>query len=440
MNESNAKGSLKEIGVQPARGFRDLLPQQTALRDRVSASLLETYRSFGFERIEAPALEDIRRLRASEGGENLTLLFEILKRGSEFEEALSGTERPSREALVDLALRYDLTVPLCRYFANNRAQLLSPFKAIHMGPVWRAERPQHGRFRQFVQCDIDSIGLPAPLAECELITVTVAALKRIGLSKATVRLNDRRILCGLVLSQGIPEDRLSKTLIILDKLDKIGLDGVEKLLRQELPEVPAVNKLLGALQQITAAEVGQRLQVTERVLGDFPLAGPAFAEMSTILSLQRNLGAYEATIEFDPLLVRGMGYYTGAIFEISLPEFGSGSVAGGGRYDNLIGKFSGTDAPACGFSIGFERILGILEEREAKVQTAPGKLVLFYDKQLNPVDVLVAVEELRGTHATVSMLPQPKNMKHALERLREHGFSEFVVFKPGEALQPKAIA
>src|SRR6202042_77303 len=328
-----------KIDNSPARGTRDLLPASVAVRDHVLESITAVYRRFGYQRIETPALEDIARLQGGQGGENEKLIFQVLRRGLP-DEVAAGT--PVRD-LVDLGLRFDLTVPLTRFYGNNQAQLPSPFRSLQVGPVWRAERPQKGRYRQFYQCDIDLIGEPSVLAEAELIEATSQALAAVGLEGTTVRLSDRRFLAPLAETAGLPDGSWDGFFIVLDKLDKIGWDGV----RNELeglglpsPSIAVALDPIRALQGLEPAKVAEALATPPACLDRLAVDQP--------LSWQ-----------FDPTLVRGMGYYTGQIFELSHPGSRS-SVAGGGRYDKLIGRSLDRDVPACGFSIGFERIRDLL--------------------------------------------------------------------------------
>lgn len=418
--------ATQTLGVNPPKGFRDVLPQETKLRDSVLSTILGIYRSYGFERVETPAVEDLRRLQHSEGGENLGLLFKILKRGEKLDVA-AAAESP--DSLADLALRYDLTVPLSRYYAAHRAELPPVFKAVQVGPVFRAERPQHGRFRQFVQCDIDVIGGCAPLVETELITVTSEALCALGLKGIQVRINDRRILNAMMTYAGIDADKISHALVLLDKLDKLGLDGVRSAFLDDGFSVDVVSRLLDFATQISSLPRAKQLDATASTLSS-NLSPEVVQEIGAIVEGVGVVANAAATIYFDPFLVRGMGYYTGAVFEVIHPDF-SGSIAGGGRYDKLIGKLSGTDAPACGFSIGFERIITILmqaAEKNGAISTQ-AKIALFVDSGAALGAALQAVKSAQQNGAIVSLFESPKNMKHTLERLKVAGYSGFARFQ-----------
>ena len=343
-----------KIDNSPARGMRDLLPADVAVRDHVLESISAVYRRFGYQRIETPALEHIDRLSSGEGGDNEKLIFEVLRRGLP-PEVPPGT--PLRE-LVDLGLRYDLTVPLTRFYGNNHASLPMPFRSLQVGPVWRADRPQRGRYRQFYQCDIDMIGEPSVLAEAELIEATTEALAAIGLTGTTVRVSDRRFLAALASDCGVPAEEQDTFFITVDKLDKIGWDGVQA----ELAELGFEPAQVAAAEEKIQGLIGVPADMLADALGRSVPGLPAevVADLSaTAASLERLATARSLNWQFDPTLVRGMGYYTGQVFEIVHPDM-SRSVAGGGRYDKLIGRSLGHDVPACGFSIGFERIVDLL--------------------------------------------------------------------------------
>ena len=338
---------------KPVTGMKDILPAEMQIRNYVMSQIQETYRAFGFSQIETPCVEHIENLTSKQGGDNEKLIFKILKRG----EKLNLETAQSEADLVDGGLRYDLTLPLARYYANNGAQLPAPFKALQMGSVWRADRPQKGRFRQFVQCDIDILGDATSLAEIELILATTTALGKICPDNSfTVRINDRGILKGMATYCGFPEESCDQVFIILDKMDKIGEEGVKAELLEAGYTEEQVDKYLGLFASVTKDADGVRKlgDILKDVMPQSVTDGLAY-----IMDTVKDVAVAEFNIEFDPTLVRGMSYYTGTIFEVSMEGFG-GSVAGGGRYDKMIGKFTGTETPACGFSIGFERIVTIL--------------------------------------------------------------------------------
>ncbi len=341
---------------KPVTGMRDILPVEMQVREYVTNQIRNTYQGFGFTQIETPCVEHIENLTSKQGGDNEKLIFKILKRG----EKLNLETAQSEGDLVDGGLRYDLTLPLARYFSNNGAQLSMPFKALQMGSVWRADHPQKGRFRQFTQCDIDILGDESSMAEIELILATAAALGRICPNNGfTVRINDREILKGMALYCGFQEESMDQVFIILDKMDKIGMDGVKAELLQAGYGQESVEKYASLLDQTGHDSVGVRAlgQVLEAVMPKNVADNLAY-----IMETVTDVAETEFALYFDPTLVRGMSYYTGTIFEVSMEGFG-GSVAGGGRYDKMIGKFTGKDTPACGFSIGFERIITILMDQ-----------------------------------------------------------------------------
>jgi histidyl-tRNA synthetase len=408
-----------KIDNSPARGMRDLLPADVAVRDHVLESIVGVYRWFGYQRIETPALENIDRLQSGQGADNEKLIYQVLRRGLPPEVA-AGT--PVR-TLVDLGLRYDLTVPLTRFYGNNHASLPMPFRSLQVGPVWRAERPQRGRYRQFYQCDIDMIGEPTVLAEAELIEATTEALAAVGLTGTTVRLSDRRFLAALAADTGIPEESQDAFFIALDRLDRIGWDGVRaELLALGIPEasVSAVEDKIQGLMDVSAETLATTLSES------LPkLAGSVIDDLSTTAScLDRLASERPLSWRFDPALVRGMGYYTGQVFEIVHPD-GSGSVAGGGRYDKLIGRSLGHDVPACGFSIGFERIVDLLARR-----TPREALAVLVEADVAVVDALEVARDLRGAAGpgqVVETVRRSGKFGAQLKRLQAAGFTGFVM-------------
>ena len=409
---------------KPVTGMRDILPAEMQVREYVMNQIRETYRSFGFTQVETPCVEHIENLTSKQGGDNEKLIFKILKRGEKLNLETAETEND----LTDSGLRYDLTLPLSRYYSNNGAQLPSPFKALQMGSVWRADRPQRGRFRQFTQCDIDILGDATNMAEIELILATTTALGRICPKNAfTVRINDRGILKGMALYCGFPEDGLDQVFITLDKMDKIGLDGVKAELLELGYVAESVEKYAGLLSGLgkDAAAV--------RGLGE-TLAGVLDAKtaenLANIMDTVTEVAETDFKLAFDPTLVRGMSYYTGTIFEVSMEGFG-GSVAGGGRYDKMIGKFTGQDTPACGFSIGFERIVTILMEQGGEIENAAPKKAYLIEKGMDParygqIMKQAMGERKAGVQVLVSMMN--KNKKFQKEQLNKEGYTEFVEF------------
>lgn len=404
-------------------GMKDILPEEMVIRDYLINIIKKTYGSFGFTSIETPAMEHIENLLSKQGGDNEKLIFKVLKRG----EKLKLDDIKDENDLVDAGLRYDLTLPLARYYSNNQANLPNPFKALQIGNVYRADRPQKGRFRQFTQCDIDILGEASNLAEIELILATTKALSEIAKGKKfTVRINDRRILLAMALFAGYSEDNISNVFIILDKMDKIGLDGV----RKELTELDGADKCEKYLNLFDGLSNDSKALVSlKESLAGFIEDGvlDSLSEiMNTVLDVKEN----DFSLEFDPTLVRGMGYYTGTIFEVSMEGF-SGSVAGGGRYDKMIGKFTGSDTPACGFSIGFERIITILMDSGFKIPDESKKIAFLYEKNIDAsvlTSILKEASALRADGNIVLVSKMNKNKKFQKEGLEKQGYVEFKEF------------
>ncbi len=408
---------------KPVTGMKDILPAEMQLRDYVTGLIKDTYKSFGFSPIETPCVEHIENLCSKQGGENEKLIFKIMKRG----EKLNLETAESEADLTDSGLRYDLTVPLSRFYANNANSLPAPFKALQIGSVWRADRPQRGRFRQFVQCDIDILGEPTALAEIELILATTTLLGKLNFSGFKVRINERRILKAMAERCGFPEEQYDLVFIILDKMDKIGWDGVKAELLEAGFAEDSVERYVAMFGEMEQAE--DPLSYLEEALAG-ALEDGVIDNLRMIRESVEAVAASRFELVFDPTLVRGMSYYTGTIFEIEMAEFGS-SVAGGGRYDKMIGKFTGRDTPACGFSIGFERIITILLEQGFQIPGAAGKKAFLVEKNM-PADKLCEVlktasaEREAGNQVLVTMMN--KNKKFQKEQLEKEGYTEFKEF------------
>ncbi len=397
--------------TKSVKGTRDYLPAEAELREYMQKTIIDIYRQNGFSRIMTPAVEDIENLDKSDGGDNLNLIFKILKRGDKLQKALES----GSDALCDMGLRYDLTLPLTRYFAANRQSLPYPFKAIQTDKVYRAENPQKGRLREFMQCDIDVIGDPEPECEIELIAVTAKALTALDIGKFSVRVNDRSVLNGLLSALGFKNEELSSVCVSFDKLDKIGVQGVSDELMEKGCDKAAVDKLSELLGQLPITL--DKVTIT--------LGTEKTARLSHIIDASKRIADGKYGVEFDISLVRGQGYYTGTVFEVRSESFGS-SVAGGGRYDKLIGKFIGEDIPACGFSIGFERIFGILCEK-TRASYSRKKLAIFYEDDFG--EVYEKAEELRAQY-DVAIFKRPKKTGAFLNRLQAGGFDGFA-YKDG---------
>ena len=403
---------------KPVTGMKDILPEEMQIRDYVIGLIKETYEGFGFTPIETPCMENIANLSSKQGGDNEKLIFKILKRG----EKLKLEEAASESDLVDAGMRYDLTVPLSRFYANNAAVLPKPFKALQIGPVWRADRPQKGRFRQFYQCDIDILGDSTNLAEIELILATTTLLAKIGFKGYTLHINDRRILKGMAMYSGFPEDSLDEVFIILDKMDKIGREGVARELLEAGFEKECVDRYLSLFEGIEKND--DPIAWLAGTLGESLEAGTA-ENLQAICGAVRSTADLNFRLLFDPTLVRGMSYYTGTIFEIGVDGF-PGSVAGGGRYDKMVGRFTGTDTPACGFSIGFERIVTILLEEHFKVPGNSEKEAFLVEKGIDASvlgGVLKEAMEQRALGKTVLVSWMNKNRKFQKEQLAAEGYA-----------------
>ena len=411
---------------KPVTGMKDILPKEMAIRDYCIGLIKETYKTFGFCSVETPCVEHIENLSSKQGGENEKLIFKILKRGEKLDSALDGNTIDS-SSLVDGGLRYDLTLPLSRYYSNNANELPNPFKALQMGNVWRADRPQRGRYRQFMQCDIDILGEPTILAEIELILATTTLLGKLDFKNFTIRINDRRILKAMAAYSGFAEPDYDNVFITLDKMDKIGLDGVKEELIADGYAEESVIKYLGLFEKVTADIAGVRF--IKETLGDVLDADVADG-LETIIASVEGAKQAEFKISFDPTLVRGMSYYTGPIFEISMDEFG-GSVGGGGRYDEMIGKFTGNATPACGFSIGFERIVMLLLERDFKIPGTGEKTAYLIEKNMpaeRMQEILTKAKAERATGKIVNIAIMKKNKKFQKEQMEAEGYTVFEEF------------
>lgn len=414
------------LSKKPVNGMKDILPAEMEIRDYVTSVIKDTYRSFGFTPIETPCMENIANLSNKQGGENEKLIFKVLKRGEKL-----NLETAKEEAdVVDFGMRYDLTVPLSRFYANNANDLPSPFKALQIGSVWRADRPQRGRYRQFTQCDIDILGEPSNLAEIELINATTTTIGRLGFKNFEIRINERRILKAMAAYSGFAEDDYDSVFITLDKMDKIGVEGVAEELAKDGYAQESIDKYLGLFKLLEEKkDVAEGVAFLADTLGDF-LDEEVVTNMTEIATAVNATKNAEFTLVFDPTLVRGMSYYTGTIFEISMPELGA-ACGGGGRYDKMIGKFTGNDVPACGFSIGFERIILLLMESGFKIPESPKRVAYLVEKKYPAeklVDVMKQAKEARENGHQVLVVRMNKNKKFQKEQLSKEGYEEFVEF------------
>ena len=414
------------LSKKPVNGMKDILPAEMEIRDYVTSVIKDTYRSFGFSPIETPCLENIANLSIRQGGENVKLILKVLKRGEKL-----NLETAKEEAdVVDFGMRYDLTVPLSRFYANHANDLPTPFKALQIGSVWRADRPQRGRYRQFTQCDIDILGEPSNLAEIELITATTTTIGRLGFKNFEIRINERRILKAMAAYSGFEEKDYDSIFITLDKMDKIGLEGVAAELGEEGYAKESIDKYLELFELLKdRKDVAEGVAFLKDKLGDFldQEVADSLTEIATAVNATKNA---EFTLVFDPTLVRGMSYYTGTIFEIAMPELGA-ACGGGGRYDKMIGKFTGNDVPACGFSIGFERIILLLMESGFKIPERPKRVAYLVEKKYPAeklVDVMKQAKEARENGQQVLVVRMNKNKKFQKEQLSKEGYEEFEEF------------
>lgn len=408
---------------KPVTGMKDILPAEMEIRDYLIGLIKKTYKSFGFTSMETPCVEHIENLCSKQGGDNEKLIFKIMKRG----EKLKIDQAKEENDLADGGLRYDLTVPLARYYANHSNELPAPFKALQIGNVWRADRPQKGRFRQFMQCDIDILGEPSNLAEIELILATTTTLGKLGFQDFVIRINERRILKAMAAYSGFAEEDYDTVFIILDKMDKIGADGVKAELVESGFAAEAADKYMSLFDELTAN--GNSVAWLAEKLGDF-LEPEVSKNLSEIIDSVRATKASEFEITFDPTLVRGMSYYTGTIFEIAIPQFG-GSCGGGGRYDKMVGKFTGKDVPACGFSIGFERIILLMMENGFQIPGQPKKIAYLIEKGVSGdrlCEVIAQAQEARKNGDQILVARMNKNKKFQKEQLTKEGYTDFVEF------------
>lgn len=415
----------KKMGLvkKPVKGMKDILPKEMQIRDYVINIIKETYATFGFTSIETPCVEHIENLTSKQGGDNEKLIYKIMKRGEKLNLEAAQTEND----LSDSGLRYDLTVPLVRFYSNNMNSLPSPFKALQIGSVWRADQPQRGRYRQFSQCDIDIFGEPSNLAEIELILATTTTLGKLGFEEFEIRINERRILKAMAAYSGFPEESYEKVFIILDKMDKIGFQGVEQELLESGFAKENVEKYLGLFCEMDKQENG--LAFLAEKIGSY-LEQEVYQNLQEIIESVSETKTAKFQMVFDPTLVRGMSYYTGTIFEISIPQFGA-SCGGGGRYDKMVGKFTGADTPACGFSIGFERIILLLMEQGFEIPSQKKKIAFLIEKGISGENLCKVIKEAQNTRASgeqVLVVRMNKNKKFQKEQLIQEGYTEFKEF------------
>ncbi len=406
---------------KPVTGMKDILPSEMKLRDYCIGIIKKTYAEFGFTSIETPCVESLANLNSKQGGENEKLIFKVMKRG----EKLNLETAKEENDLTDSGLRYDLTVPLVRFYANHANELPSPFKALQMGNVWRADRPQKGRYRQFMQCDIDILGEASNLAEIELILATTTTLGRLGFKDFKIRINDRQILKAMAAYSGFAEEDYDNVFITLDKMDKIGIDGVAEELEKSGYAKESIDKYLDLFRAVEGKNGVDGLKVIAEKLGDF-LSSEVNEGLQEIISSVETTKSAQFEMVFDPTLVRGMSYYTGTIFEVAMPQYG-GSCGGGGRYDKMVGKFLGQDTPACGFSIGFERIIMIMMDEGFKIPGESDKVAYLIEKGVKGQrlsDIIAEAQKERAEGKQVLVVRMNKNKKFQKQQLSEQGYEE----------------
>ena len=412
-----------KLTKKPVNGMKEILPAEMKIRDYAISVIKETYAKFGFTSIETPCMEHIENLSSKQGGENEKLIFKVMKRG----EKLNLETAQSEADLVDFGMRYDLTVPLVRFYSNNSANLPNPFKALQMGNVWRADRPQRGRYRQFMQCDIDILGEPSNLAEIELILATTTTIGKLGFKNFRININDRRILKAMAAYSGFAEEDFDTVFIILDKMDKIGMEGVDSELKANGFDVAAVDKYMSLFKGMENAD--NALKYLAEEIKDF-MDADVEAGLSEIIGSVKATKNADFDIVFDPTLVRGMSYYTGTIFEIVMPELGA-SCGGGGRYDKMVGKFTGQEVPACGFSIGFERIILLMMESGFKIPNESRKVAYLIEKGVSGdrlCEIIAKAQAARADGTQVLVARMNKNKKFQKEQLTAEGYEEFEEF------------
>ena len=406
---------------KPVTGMKDILPAEMLLRDYCISVIKKTYAEFGFTSIETPCVESLANLNSKQGGENEKLIFKVMKRG----EKLNLAEAKEENDLTDSGLRYDLTVPLVRFYANHANELPAPFKALQMGNVWRADRPQKGRYRQFMQCDIDILGEASNLAEIELILATTTTLGRLGFKDFKIRINDRRLLKAMAAYSGFPEDEYDNVFITLDKMDKIGIDGVSEELEKQGFGRETIDKYLDLFRAAEGKNGLEGLKTIADMLGD-SLPAEVRDNLDEIIESVDSTKTAQFEMVFDPTLVRGMSYYTGTIFEVAMPQYG-GSCGGGGRYDKMVGKFLGQDTPACGFSIGFERIIMIMMDEGFKIPGESDKVAFLIEKGIKGKmlsEIIGEAQKERALGKQVLVVRMAKNKKFQKQQLSEQGYAD----------------
>lgn len=399
----------------PVRGTKDYLPQEMEIREQVKSKIISSYKKFGYNHIEAPIIEDINNLLGSDGGDNLKLIFKILKRGEKLD--LTKPNLTERD-IVDSGLRYDLTVPLVRLFSNNQDKLIVPFKSIQIGYSFRAERPQRGRDRQFIQCDIDILGDPTCNAEIDILNTTGKTYLDLGFKNFEIKINDRRILNALIVNCGFNIDDVPKVCISLDKLDKMSIENVKAEIIENGFEKSKCENLISAIEDILKNGI--------KALNKYHIPGTLIENLTNIINSVNNLSENKYNCKFCINIVRGQGYYTGTVYEVYLNGLDR-ACGGGGRYDNMIEKMTGKSMPAVGFSIGFEPTCLLIKEQNLLGTEKTQKTAVIYNDSANFIEVLKVVEKLNKTGVACAML-EKKNFKFQLQSLKANGYTAYIVF------------
>ncbi len=418
--------------AQVARGMRDFLPADVRKRNYVINIIKEIYESYGFEPLETPAIENLETLLGKYGEEGNQLIFKILKRGEKLRQVLESGEKIENEnALADLALRYDLTVPLARVVANYKDKLPRFFKRYQIQPVWRADRPAHGRFREFYQCDLDAVGSTSPLVEVEIFSVICDVLKRLGFEDFTIRLNHRKLLKELLDVCKITESLQTEVLIAIDKLDKIGIEGVKKEFQERGIQKDSADKILNLFERLCELNNQSVLQELEKFIGK---KTESIENLETLLKLANN-----PYLKLDASLARGLTYYTGAIMEVNVKNL-SGSLGGGGRYDCLIGMFGKEQIPACGFSLGLERIIVVMEEKNLfpeQLQTSSADVMITIWDEQTIAESLKIASFLRNQGLKVLVYPEADKLNKQLRYASQIGVPYVCILGESEIVEGK---
>jgi len=427
---------MSEI-IKPSipKGTRDFLPEKMFKRQQVIDTIKDTFEKYGYAPLETPSIEKLKVLSGKYGDEGEKLLFKVLKRGTGLENLLKGESEyvvSKYDQLVEEALRYDLTVPLSRVVAMYQNEITMPFKRYQIQPVWRADRPQKGRYREFYQCDIDTVGTDSMLADAESMAIVDEILRKFGFKNFMIRLNNRKLLNGILEYSGIPENQSFSVMIAIDKMDKIGLDGVKKELTERTVSEKSISKLLTILEFSGSTE--DTFSFVSEKCGTIKSVQTGIKELDEIANYATSLGVGNDSYKIDLYLVRGLGYYTGPIYESVVEEPRIGSLTGGGRYDKLIGMFSGKDIPATGTAFGIERIIDVMEQMDLfeDIKTRTKVLVTIFSPETIG-DSLNFAADLRKAGVATECFLEPAKMKKQLSYANKKGIPFCVVIGPDES-------